>query len=147
MNGMNLHLLMKLLYNMNSIKIIKFTITLFFLFSTYFIIYCIFSKNFVHEGLVYSVDSWKENQFLIMINSTWMSMIAVICLGTLSIFTNFVFVRLVYSNEIKESALILLKEKQNKSKPSPIDTIFDQINKSRENIWQTILYKVQNIFK
>lgn len=127
---------------MNPIKIIKLTITLFFLFSSYFITYCIFTKNFMHEGLVYSVDSWKENQFLIIINSTWMSMLAVLCLGVLSVFINFVFVRLVYSNEIKESALILLKDKQNKSRPSPIDLVMDQINRSRTSIWETLKAKV-----
>ena len=131
---------------MNPIKIIKLTITLFFLFSSYFISYCIFSKNFIHEGLVYSVDSWKENQFLIIINSTWMSMLAVLCLGILSVFINFVFVRLVYSNEIKESALILLKDKQNKSRPSPIDIVMEQINKSRMSIWQTLKAKIATYY-
>lgn len=73
-------------------------------------------------------------------------MLAVLCLGILSVFINFVFVRLVYSNEIKESALILLKDKQNKSKSSPIDIVMDQINKSRTSIWETLKAKITTYY-
>lgn len=90
-------------------KFIKFLVTIFYLCTSFFITIMIFNKNFAHDGLKYSVDSWTENQFMIVLNSTWMSLIAIFLLGICAIFMNFMFVRVIYNNEIKEAALTMLK--------------------------------------
>ena len=94
---------------MISFKPIKLVITLFFLSISCFVIFNIFKLNYNHYNLKFSVDSWNEEQILIILHSTWMSMLAVLCLGILSIWINFIFFRITYNQEIKEAALSLLK--------------------------------------
>lgn len=91
-------------------RIIKFFITLLFLATSYGLSYLIFSRNFAHMNMEFSADNWDENTFMIVITSTGLSMVGVLCMGLLSMFANFVFVRLVYVNEIKQAAYFLVQK-------------------------------------
>ncbi len=93
-------------------KVIKFIITLFFLVTSYWVTYLVFSRNFAHEGIKYSADNWNENTFMILLISTSLSAVGVFFLGILSMFTHFVFIKLIYSDEIKQAALFYLKNKK-----------------------------------
>lgn len=120
-------------------KFIKFLITIFYLCASFFITVMIFSKNFAHEGLKFSVDSWSENQFLIILNSTWMSVISVFLLGICSIFTNFVFVRIIYNNEIREAALTILKVRKKKNATTELE------EKSKLPWYKRILLEIRDM--
>ena len=91
-------------------RIIKFFITLSFLATSYWLSYLIFSRNFAHMNMEFSADNWDENTFMIVITSTGLSMVGVLCMGLLSMFANFVFIRLVYVNEIKQAAYFLVQK-------------------------------------
>ena len=95
-------------------KILKLSITTFFLFASFWISILIFAKGFAHEGLQYSVDNANENTFMVLLVCTLLSAINVFFMGCLSLFTHFVFVKLIYSNEIKQGAIFLLKQKRKK---------------------------------
>lgn len=125
-------------------KFIKLLITLFYLSISFFITTLIFNKNFEHEGLKYSVDSWTENQFLIIINSTGMSIIAILALGVCAIFMNFIFVRIIYNNEIKEAALVILKTRKNNITKEQQEWIKDQ-TKSKLPLIKRILFNIREM--
>lgn len=97
-------------------KFIKFTITLFFLISSYWVSYLIFNRNFANAGISYSADDWNENTFMILLTSTCLSAIGILFLGILSVFTNFVFVRLIYAEEIKHAAVFYVKNRKKNNK-------------------------------
>jgi len=97
-------------------KIIKFIITLFFLISSYWVSYLIFSRNFLREGINYSADNWNENTFMILLTSTALSFVAIFFLGILSIFTNFVFIKMIYAEEIKQAAVFYVKNRKSDTK-------------------------------
>lgn len=127
---------------MINFKPIKLVITLFFLFISCFVIFNIFKLNYNHYNLKFSVDSWNEEQILIILHSTWMSMIAVLSLGILSIWLNFIFFKISYNQEIKEAALFLLKlrtKQQYKNKIYPIDIYMT--NEKNKNKWYYKLFK------
>lgn len=131
---------------MISFKPIKLVITLFFLSISCFVIFNIFKLNYNHYNLKFSVDSWNEEQILIILHSTWMSMLAVLCLGILSIWINFIFFRITYNQEIKEAAMFLLKirnKQQSKSKIYPIDIYM--MNEKKNNKWYNKLFKTHKI--
>lgn len=113
--------------SINGIRAVKLLVTGFFLFITFSTVTSIFTLNFAHSGLKFSVDSWTEEQVLMILNSTWMSMLATLCLGILSVWINFVFVRIIFNNEIREAALALLKDR--KRKFSPIDYYTEMIER------------------
>lgn len=95
-----------------NMKIIKFLVTLFFLATSYWVTYLIFERNFMHAGMQYSADSWNENTLMILLTSTAFSAIGVLCLGVLSMFTHFVFIKLIYADEIKQAAYFYVKNKR-----------------------------------
>jgi hypothetical protein len=106
----------------------------------------IFGKNFAHEGLKYSVDSWTENQFMIILNSTWMSLIAIFLLGVCAIFMNFMFVRIIYNHEIKEAAHTMLKirKKNNNDQEEWIKSQQKQ-QKSKLPLIKRILFSIREL--
>ena len=92
-------------------KLIKFIITLFFLTTSYWITYLVFSRNFSHAGIMFSAEDWNENTFMILLTSTGLSAIGVFFLGILSMFTHFVFIKLIYADEIKQAAVFYIKNR------------------------------------
>ena len=103
-------------------KIVKYIITTFFLILSYFVTLLIFTKFL--NGSPISVDNLNEDILLKLITGTLLSCVGIFFLGLLSIFTNFVFVKLIYNDEIKEAAYILIKEKRtliNDNKETIID--------------------------
>lgn len=124
--------------NMKIINVVKYIIIIFFLLLCLFTIFNIFLLNFKHHNLKFSVDSWNEEQILIILNSIWISMLAVLCIGILSVWINFIFIRIVFNDEIREAALSLLKnrEKPIKNKEYPIDIYIRKEN--RKNKWYNI---------
>ena len=124
-------------------KIIKFCITIFYLWLSFFITTMIFCKNFAHEGLKYSVDSWTENQFMVILNSTWMSLIAIFLLGICAVFINFMFVRIIYNHEIKEAAMTMLKVRKN-SHNEQMEWIKSQ-EKSKLPLYKRILFNIRDL--
>ncbi len=91
-------------------KIVKYIITTFFLILSYFVTLLIFTKFL--NGSPITVDNLNEDILLKLITGTLLSCVGIFFLGLLSIFTNFVFVKLIYNDEIKEAAYILMKEKR-----------------------------------
>ncbi len=118
----------------NSMTVIKFLITMFFLFIAFTTITAIFRLNFDHVGLKFSVDSWTEEQVLMIVHSVWMSMLAVLCMGILAIWINFVFVRIIYNKEIREAAITLLRDR--KKQVHPIDIYTAMIEKQGRKWFQ-----------
>jgi hypothetical protein len=92
-------------------KIIKLIITLFFLTTSYWVTYLVFSRNFSHAGIMFSAEDWNENTFMILLTSTGLSAVGVLFLGILSMFTHFVFVKLIYADEIKQAAIFYIKNR------------------------------------
>jgi len=92
-------------------KLIKFIITLFFLTTSYWITYLVFSRNFSHAGIMFSAEDWNENTFMILLTSTALSAVGVFFIGILSMFTHFVFVKLIYADEIKQAAVFYIKNR------------------------------------
>lgn len=95
-------------------KTIKFIITLFFLLISYWITYLIFNRNFAQTSMEFAVDNQNENTLMILLVSTILSMVGIFLLGILSIFVHFVFIKLIYSNEIKQAAYFYIKNNRNK---------------------------------
>jgi hypothetical protein len=97
-------------------KAIKFLITLFFLVASYWVVYLVFQRHFVSSGMSFAVENNTENTFMILIVSTALSVVGIFCMGLLSLFVNFVFVKLVFSDEIREAArhMLINKRKENK---------------------------------
>jgi hypothetical protein len=95
-------------------KLIKYIIALFFLVNTFWTVYLIFSRLYSHPGMEFSVDSGLENHFMMLIIGTTLSMVSVFLNGLLSLFTHWVFVKLLFIDDIKKSALEFLKRKRSK---------------------------------
>lgn len=90
-------------------KLIKLLITVFFLLVSFWLSILIFKRNFTQHELEFAVDNHIENNFMILIVSTILSAVGVFLLGLLSLFVNFVFVKLIYTDEINKQAFNLLK--------------------------------------
>jgi len=95
-------------------KTIKVIITTFFILSSYWITYLIFSRNFAHAGISFAVDNWTENTFMILLISTSLSIVGVFFTGILSLFTHFIFIKLIYADEIKHAAYFYVKNRNKK---------------------------------
>src|SRR3972149_4196922 len=100
--------------NERHMKIIKISITFFFLVSSYWVTYLIFSRNFAHAGISFAVDNWTENTFMILLLSTSLSIAGIFFTGILSMFTHFIFVKLIYSDESKQAAFFYIKNRNRK---------------------------------
>ena len=90
----------------------KLAITGFFLSASFWVTYLIFNRGFMHKGMEFSVDNQTENTFMILLVCTVLSAVAVFFLGLLSMFTHFVFVRLIYADDIKIAALSMLRKRR-----------------------------------
>lgn len=116
-------------------KTVKVVITLFFLLISYWVTYLIFGRNFSHAGISFAVDNWTENTFMILLISTGLSIVGVFFTGILSMFTHFIFIRLIYADEIKQAAYFYVKNR-NKKEPKELQEYkasvakLDQIKKS-----------------
>lgn len=119
--------------------IIKFIITAFFLCVSYWIVYLIFNRNFVHAGMQFSADNWNENTFMILLISTLLSIAGVFFVGILSMFVHFVFIKLIYADEIKSAAYFIIKNRGNK--------VSKELLEYRENIKNIELNKLSFIHK
>lgn len=95
-------------------KTIKLAITGFFLLASFILTELIFMRGFAHTGLEFAVDNSAENTLMILIVSTVLSAVGIFFLGLLSMFTYFVFIKLIYADEIKHGALQYLRYKRNK---------------------------------
>lgn len=95
-------------------KTIKVFITSFFLLSSYWITYLIFNRNFSHAGISFAVDNWTENTFMILLISTTLSIVGVFFTGILSMFTHFIFIKLIFTEEIKQAAYFYVKNRNKK---------------------------------
>ncbi len=108
--------------NDKNIKFIKLSIATFYLLASFWVSYLIFSRGFIHKGMEFSVDSETENTFMILTVCTLLSGVCVLFLGLLSMFTNFVFVRLIYADEIKQGAFFLINKKRKEKNTDVKDT-------------------------
>lgn len=91
--------------------IIKIVITLFYLLSSIWVSQLIFSYMFDTAHL--SVDHSKvENVTLILIYSVGLSALGVFLLGILSLFTFYVYIKIIFGDEVKNAALSLLDRKR-----------------------------------
>ena len=93
-------------------RIVKVIITCAFLISSYWVSYLVFQRHFSAIGMNYAVDNNTENTFMILLVSTGLSAVGIFCMGLLAIFTNFVFVKLTFVDEIKQNAYMMLREKK-----------------------------------
>jgi len=119
---------------MKSIKYVKFAIIAFYLIVSYWVTALIFEKEFAATAIKHAVDSKYENTLMILLISTGFSAIAVFLLGLLSLFTNFVFVRLVFTDEIKSGAMAIINKKRRqykfrspRVKPAEVETTEEEI--------------------
>jgi hypothetical protein len=113
-------------------KIVKYIITTFFLILSYFVTLLIFTKFL--NGSTITVDNLNEDILLKLITGTLLSCVGIFFLGLLSIFTNFVFVKLIYNDEIREAAYILIREKRTLINDNK-DTIIDETVKKNNSIF------------
>lgn len=90
----------------------KLAITGFFLSASFWVTYLIFMRGLAPTHLQMSVDSHTEDRFMILLVCTLLSAVGVLFLGLLSLFTHFVFVRLVYSDDIKIAAISMIRNKR-----------------------------------
>lgn len=95
-------------------KYIKFIIAIFFLIASFWLTGLIFEHGFATTDLKYAVNDTNENTLMILIISTLLSAIGIFFMGVLALFTYFVFVKLLYADEIKRGAFQLLKYRRNK---------------------------------
>jgi hypothetical protein len=102
-------------------RAIKFVITMFFLCISYWVIVLIFGREFAHVGIKYAAESWNENTLMILLIATGQSCVAVFCLGVLSMFVRFVFVKLVYAEEIKHAAYYMIKNRKKRDSQELLD--------------------------
>ena len=93
-------------------RAIKFIITSFFLISSFWIAYLIFSRNFAISEISLAAEDWNENTFMILLTSTGLSAIGVLCMGILSMFVHFVFIKLIYADEVKQAAFFYVKNRK-----------------------------------
>lgn len=124
-------------------RTVKTIITVFFLLLSYFSIYLIFNRYFWTPGLTKSVDDHTENTFMLLLTCTGLSGVAILCSGIISMFTHFVFVKIAFSQEIKEAAYFLLKNKRKNG--SKIDDLLNTIRNPKRN--KEILNKIYDSTK
>lgn len=126
---------------MKNVKYTKYAIITFYLLASYWVTCLVFEKGFAEHGLQHTADgSHYENTLMIMLIATGFSAIGVFLLGLLSMFTYWIFVKLIFADEIKEAAMLYLmrkhkqvrndiKNKQNQgdevTKESPDHTIYE----------------------
>jgi len=91
-------------------KIIKIAIVLAWFLISSIVVWLIFKRNFNHYQLYWSVDNWCEDTILAILHSTWQSVLALFLCSILALFSHFVFIRLAFSKEIHEYAILLLKK-------------------------------------
>lgn len=103
------------LRKINYRAVIKFIITLFYLFASIITSYCIF------QYMLYSSKTGMENVMLSILYSVGLSAFTIFLLGLLSIFTHFIFVKLIYSDEVKNAAYVLLQNKRKEIQKSNTD--------------------------
>lgn len=72
-----------------------------------------------------------ENTALILLYSVSLSAIFIFLLGMLSIFTHFVYIKLIYGDEIRNAAYVLLKRK-NKTKEKTNHIIKDETKETTQ---------------
>lgn len=113
-------------------KTVKVVITCMFLVASYWVSYLVFQRHFSASGMNYAVENNTENTFMILLISTGLSAIGILCMGVLAIFTNFVFVKLTFTDEIKQTAYIMLKEKK---KSPELKKYHDDIKKLNSKGW------------
>lgn len=107
-------------------KTFKQFILLFYMLGSFWIVYLIFNYHF-NVDINYTADgNILENNFMLLLMSTIYSAFAILFMGVLALFTNFVFVKLLQSTEIKQSAIEYLKRKR--------ELIRDEIEKSKKII-------------
>ena len=118
-------------------RIIKGIITLCFLISSYWVTFLIFKRQFSNPEMKFSPDSWSENTLMLLLLSIGISMIGVFLMGLLSIFTHFVFVRLMYTDEIREAAFHIIRRNRTAIKKSehPIDIYWENLQKENKQKW------------
>jgi len=98
---------------MKNVKYTKYAIITFYLLASYWVTCLVFEKGFVEHGLQHTADgSHYENTLMIMLIATGFSAIGVFLLGLLSMFTYFIFVKLIFTDEIKEAAMLYLMRKR-----------------------------------
>lgn len=91
--------------------IIKIVITMFYLLASIWVSHLIFSYMF--ESGQFTVDNSKvENVTLILIYSVGLSALGVFLLGILSLFTFYVYIKIIFGDEVKNAAMSLLDRKR-----------------------------------
>lgn len=101
---------------MKNIKTIKGIITTLFLLGSAWISFLVFEYEFSKKVLIHTADlNSTENLLLILLLGTVFSVLGILCMGVIALFTRFVFVKLVLADEIREAAYLYYIEKKNKN--------------------------------
>jgi small basic protein len=102
---------------MKNIKIVKIIITIFFLLGSAWISFLIFEREFATKVLAHTADSNNyENTLMILLIGTLFSTIGILCMGLMAMFTRYVFVKLIFVDEIREAAYLYYIGKRRKDK-------------------------------
>lgn len=93
-------------------KFLKQIIASIFLIGSIWLSYLIFSRIYSYPGMEFSVDSNLENHFMMLLIGTVLSMIGIFFSGLLALFSHFVFVKILFVDDIKSAAFNFLKSKR-----------------------------------
>jgi len=108
---------------MKNIKTIKGIITTLFLLGSAWISFLVFEYEFSKKVLIHTADlNSTENLLLILLLGTVFSVLGILCMGVIALFTRFVFVKLVLADEIREAAYLYYIEKKNKNTDDNVTT-------------------------
>jgi len=89
----------------------------------------------------FSVDNWNEDMLLIILHSSWQSLIAIFCVGITAMFSNFVFIKILFNQEVKDAAVLMLRHRKNKTIEQN-DWICEQELKNKTS-WQKFVYNIK----
>lgn len=97
-------------------KFLKQIIAVVFLTGSIWLGYLVFSNEFSKPVIVYELDYELEdttvNTFTKLIRSTTFTGLGILFMGLLALFTNFVFTKLLFTDDIKHNAIKYLKKKR-----------------------------------
>lgn len=107
---------------MKNIKVVKGIITVLFLLGSAWITFLVFEREFAQKALVHTADANSyENTLLILLIGTLFSTIGIFCMGMMSLFARFVFVKLVFVDEIREAAYLYYIDKRKKDSKTEVE--------------------------
>lgn len=99
-------------------RFLKQVIAIVFLFSSIWLGYLIFENEFSNPTVIYDTKYELEdstiNGFTKLIRGTVFSGVGILFMGLLALFSNFVFTKLLFKDDIKQTAIKHINEKRKK---------------------------------